>query len=103
MIGQYLPNKTKVVLFIGLNFFHNLNVALASSLAVAVKFGGCPLCPSAPPHGQPDLSSIGGVWSVPRPFLAETSHSLPDPVQGPLFGGLYQTDQGQKKRLCLIP
>jgi hypothetical protein len=26
MIGQYLPNKTKVVLFIGLKFFHNLNV-----------------------------------------------------------------------------
>jgi hypothetical protein len=29
MIGQYLPNKTKVVLFIRLKFFHNLNVALA--------------------------------------------------------------------------
>jgi hypothetical protein len=28
MIGQYLPNKTKVVLFIVLKFFHNLNVAL---------------------------------------------------------------------------
>jgi hypothetical protein len=27
MIGQYLPNKTKVILFIGLKFFHNLNVA----------------------------------------------------------------------------
>jgi hypothetical protein len=27
MIGQYLPNKTKVVLFIGLKFFHSLNVA----------------------------------------------------------------------------
>jgi hypothetical protein len=28
MIGQYLPNKTKVVLFIVLKCFHNLNVAL---------------------------------------------------------------------------
>jgi hypothetical protein len=27
MIGQYLPNKTKVVLFIGLKFFQHLNVA----------------------------------------------------------------------------
>jgi hypothetical protein len=29
MIGQYLPNKTKVVLFIGLKFFQHLNVAFA--------------------------------------------------------------------------
>jgi hypothetical protein len=28
MIGQYLPNKTKVVLLIGLKFFQHLNVAL---------------------------------------------------------------------------
>jgi hypothetical protein len=27
MIGQYLPNKTKVVLFIELKFFQHLNVA----------------------------------------------------------------------------
>ena len=33
---------------------------------------------------------------------AQTSHSLANPVQGPLFGGLYQTDQAQR-RLCLIP
>jgi hypothetical protein len=28
MIGQYLQNKTKVILFISLKFFHNLNMAL---------------------------------------------------------------------------
>jgi hypothetical protein len=27
MIGQYLPNKTKMILFIGLKFFQHLNVA----------------------------------------------------------------------------
>jgi hypothetical protein len=35
MIGQYLPNKTKVILFIGLKFFQHVNVA-ANVAAVAV-------------------------------------------------------------------
>jgi len=51
---------------------------------------------------RPSLFTKGVFGALPEGSQAQTSHSLADPVQGPLFGGLYQTDQAQR-RLCLIP
>ena len=51
---------------------------------------------------RPSLFTKGVFGALPEGSQAQTSHSLANPVQGPLFGGLYQTDQAQR-RLCLIP
>jgi hypothetical protein len=94
MIRQYLPNKTKIVLFIGLKFFQHLNVAL---LCEAPKIGSTSTSQQVigdPMHlentndiGAVHCSAVlltwpyyvGSIWSLD--WSASTCHAGPERVE----------------------